>query len=76
MDDKLIKDSLNSAKIIAMVGVSSIKNENTNTYTHGQALVDSSAYLFGESHRKVGAVLLLSAKQTNKETNNQTIIKK
>ena len=30
MDDKLIKDSLNSAKIIAMVGVSSIKNENTS----------------------------------------------
>ena len=39
MDDKLIKDSLNSAKIIAMVGVSSIKNENTSNIVRRPSII-------------------------------------
>ena len=39
MDDKLIKDSLNSAKIIAMVGVSSIKNENTSNIVRRHSII-------------------------------------
>ena len=39
MDDKLIKDSLNSAKIIAMVGVSSIKNENTSNIIRRPSII-------------------------------------
>ena len=39
MDDKLIKDSLNSAKIIAMVGVSSIKNENTSDIVRRPSII-------------------------------------
>jgi len=39
MDDKLIKDFLNSAKIIAMVGVSSIKNENTSNIVRRPSII-------------------------------------
>ena len=39
MDDKLIKDSLNFAKIIAMVGVSSIKNENTSNIVRRPSII-------------------------------------
>mgnify|MGYP002525992634 CR=1 FL=1 len=39
MDDKLIKDSLNSAKTIAMIGVSSIKNENTSNIVRRPSII-------------------------------------
>ena len=38
-DDKLIKDSLTSAKTIAMIGVSSIKNENTSSIVRRPSII-------------------------------------
>ena len=39
MDDKLIKDSLTSAKTIAMIGVSSIKKENTSNIVRRPSII-------------------------------------
>ena len=39
VDDKLIKDSLTSAKTIAMIGVSSIKKENTSNIVRRPSII-------------------------------------
>ena len=39
MDDRLLKDSLTSAKTIAMIGVSSIKNENSSNIVRRPSII-------------------------------------
>jgi len=39
VDDKLIKDSLTSAKTIAMIGISSVKNENTSNIVRRPSII-------------------------------------
>ena len=71
MDDKLIKDSLNSAKIIAMVGVSSIKNENTSNIVRRPSIIVMN-YLQGFGYK----VIPVNPFAVGKKINGEMVVEK
>jgi uncharacterized protein len=71
LDDGLIQKSLSSAKIIAMVGVSSVKKENSNNLVRRPSIIVMS-YLQEFGYK----VIPVNPFATGKKVNGETIIEK
>ena len=71
MDDRLLKDSLTSAKTIAMIGVSSIKNENSSNIVRRPSIIVMN-YLQGFGYK----VIPVNPFAVGKKINGEMVVEK
>ena len=67
LDDSLIQKSLSSAKLIAMVGVSSVKKENSNNLIRRPSIIVMS-YLQEFGYKVIPVNPFAAGKKVNGET--------